>query len=102
MRPRDLLSFRTSRTVRGSGRVLALLLLLTILALAPALDLAGEERAGLLHGPVTALDLCSVPALSAPPAMLAPLVPIAGVTETPPAGVVSLLARPLDHPPQPS
>lgn len=100
MRPGDLRSLGTCRTGGRPARVLVPLLLVAILALAPALDLAGDGQAGSSNGPVNVLDLCSVPGMTASPAVLAPLVVIAGVTDTLSSGVASPLARPLDHPPQ--
>ncbi|MGH7363183.1 MAG: hypothetical protein ACREJ7_08380 [Candidatus Methylomirabilales bacterium] len=80
---------------------MAQLLLVVILALASALDLAGDGRAaGSPNGPVKALDLCTVPGLTPPPPVLRPVLAMARVTETASTGAVSLLARPVDHPPR--
>lgn len=101
MRPRDPLLHVASRTGWRWGRVTAQLVLLVILALAPALDLAADGRAGSLpNGPVTAFDLCTVPGLTSPPSVLAPVMAIARVTETATTTAVSLLARSVDHPPR--
>lgn len=85
----------------GWGRVTAQLLLLVVLALAPALDLAGDGRAaGMPDGPASTLDLCTLSGITPPPPVLAPAMATARVTETAPTRPVSLLARPVDHPPR--
>lgn len=101
MRPRDPVCRVASGTGRGWGRVTAQLLLLVILALAPALDLAGDGRpAALPDAPVNSLDLCTLSGLTPPPPVLAPVIAIARVTDTATAGPASPLARPVDHPPR--
>lgn len=80
---------------------MAPVLLLMILALAPALDLAGDGRGAVLPtGPAAAPDLCTVPGLTPPPPVLAPVIAIARVTDTATAGPASPLARPVDHAPR--
>ena len=101
MRLRDPVCRVASGTGRGWGRVIAQLLLVVILALAPALDLAGDGRAaGMPDGPASTLDLCTLSGLTPPPPFLAPVMAMARVTETAPAVPVSVLTRPLDHPPR--
>ena len=85
------------------GRRLTLFLLLVTLALAPALDLAGDAgAAGSTDAPVKALDLCTLSGVTAPPPILAPVMAISCVPETAPTRPVSMLARPVDHPPRPA
>ena len=101
MRPRDPRFRRASNTGREWGPILAQFLLLVSLALAPAFDLAGDGRPGALpDGPVNGLDLCTLSGLTPPPPVLAPAMATARVTETAPTRLVSLLARPVDHPPR--
>jgi hypothetical protein len=103
MRLRDPRFRRASSAGRGWGRLLAQLLLLVALALAPGLDLAGDGRAAALpDGPVNTLDLCTLSGLTPRPPVLAPAMATARVTETAPASPVSVLTRPLDHPPRPA
>ncbi|MEK7367575.1 MAG: hypothetical protein AAB195_06430 [candidate division NC10 bacterium] len=103
MRPRDPVCRVASGTGRGWGRVTAQLLLLVILALAPALDLAGDGRAaGMPDGPASTLDLCTLSGLTPPPPVLAPVMPMARVPETAATRSLCPLARPVDHPPRPA
>ncbi len=101
MRPRNPRFRRASHTGREWGRLLAQFVLLVSLALAPALDLAGDGRAAALpDGPANTFDLCTLSGITPPPPMLAPAMAMARVTETAPTRPVSLLARPVDHPPR--
>lgn len=101
MRPRNPRFRRASHTGREWGRLLAQFLLLVSLALAPALDLAGDGRpAALPYGPANTFDLCTLSGITPPPPMLAPVMAMARVTETEPTSLVSLPARPVDHPPR--
>ena len=103
MRPRDPRFRRASNTGREWGPILAQFLLLVSLALAPALDLAGDGRPGALpDGPVNGLDLCTLSGLTPPPPVLAPVMPMARVPETTATRSLCPLARPVDHPPRPA
>jgi len=102
MRPRN----PRFRGVSGRGRMwgrLVTLLLLVILALSPALDLAGDAGgASPADAPVKALDLCTLSGLTPPPPILAPVMAISCVPETAATSTASAPARSLDHPPRPA
>jgi len=103
MRPRDPRFRGVSGTGRRWGRRLALLLLLVTLALAPALDLAGDAgAASLTDAPVKTLDLCTLSGLTPLPPVLAPIMAISCVPETAATSTASAPARSLEHPPRPA
>ena len=85
------------------GRRLTLFLLLVTLALAPALDLAGDAgAAGLTDAPVKTLDLCTLSGLTPPPPILAPVMAISCLSGTAVTSTVAPPPRHLDHPPRPA
>ncbi len=103
MKPRDPRLRGVSNTGRRWGRRLALLLLLVTLALAPALDLAGDAgAASLTDAPVKTSDLCTLSGLTPPPPILAPVLAISSVPEAAPARTAALPPRTVDHPPRPA
>jgi len=103
VRLRDPRLLGVSNTGRRWGRHLALLLLLVTLALAPALDLAGDAgAASLTDAPVKTLDLCTVAGVTPPPPILPPVMAISCVPETATISAAAAPARALDHPPRPA
>ena len=103
MRPGDRLFRRPSGTGGGWGRILAPLLLLVILAVAPALDLAGDAHAASRADTlIKTLDLCTLSGLTPPPPILAPVMAISWVPETGAPSTATGPAHPLDHPPRPA